>query len=201
MSNIESDSSDFWNLYKKSKNLKHDSESSDFWNLSKKKHSIYSSESFSTESDDETKNNLEQEILTKESKDKNKTKSKKSKDKEINSTIIVTSETSKKADTQTEQTDLTPVSIENKKVNLQSVNIENKKADLPPNQITYKNKNIGDFTIKEFYSNFMKSIIDMIKSLKQGKGLNEIFNDKDKLIHFGIILIIISILLVPLTLN
>jgi hypothetical protein len=195
MSNIESDSSDFWNLNKKSKNLNNDSESSDFWNLSKKKHSIYSSESFSTESDNEDKNI-------------DKTKSK-----ENNNKIVITSETSKKTDTQTEKNDLTPINIENKKADLSPVNIENKKADLtpvnienkkdylPPNKITYKNKNIGDFTIKEFYSSFMKSIIDMIKSLKQGKGLNEIFSDKDKLIHFGIILIIISILLVPLTLN
>jgi hypothetical protein len=183
MSNIESDSSDFWNLNKKSKNFKHDSESSDFWNLSKKKDSVYSSESLSTKSDDKNINNLEQEIITKEPKDKMEYKEDKE-DKEDNNKIIVDSETSK-----AEQSDLTPI------------NIQNKKTFLPVNKITYKNKNIGDFTIKEFYYNFTKSIIDIIKSLKQGKGLNEIFSDQDKLIHFGIILIIISILLVPLTLN
>jgi len=203
MSNIESDSSDFWNLGKKSNNLKSDSESSDFWNLSKKKHSKYSSESFSSETDEteEVKNNKKAEVKA-EVKAEEKVKVKVEVKAEVkadettkkinptNNESIVTSESSPgKGINETKQNDLIPVKI------------DNKKSDLPPNKITYKNKNIGDFTIKEFYNNFMKTIIDIINSLKKGKGLHEIFKDKDRLIYFGIAIIIICILLVPLVFN
>jgi hypothetical protein len=47
----------------------------------------------------------------------------------------------------------------------------------------------------------MKNIIEIVKSLKQGKGINTLFNDRERLLHLGIGLIILSVILVPLALN
>lgn len=80
------------------------------------------------------------------------------------------------------------------------ININEQENTLPPNQITYSKK-IGDFTLTEFYKNFIQSLIDIVKDLVKGRGLNQIFSDNNRLIHFGIFLIIISILLVPLALS
>ena len=175
-SKSDSEPSDFWNLSRNSNlNSKSDSESSGFWNLTKTKYDTNSSEDFST--DDETD----------ESESNNKITESKIKDNKKKSIVNLVKPLSNQS---IPNNDLTIVNIENNKIPI-----------LPPNQISYTNKKIGDYTIKEFYNNFMKNIIGMVKSLRQGKGLNQIFEGKDTLIHFGIILIIISILLVPLTLN
>ncbi len=172
MSTIDSDSSEFWNLYKKTNES--DSETSEFWNLYRKNYKKYEketetlSESFSSEDEGEEPS----------------TKSEKPDD-------AVAAEEGE----QTEPNDLISVKIDSKK------KTEDEDTNLPPKQIINGSKKIYDYTIIEFYSSFMRNIIDIVKTLKQGKGLNTLFNDRERLLHLGIGLIIISVILVPLALN
>jgi hypothetical protein len=208
MTNTDSDSSEFWNLYKKRHEpISESSESSEFWNLYKKKYKKYKidsidsiSEDFSSEEDDE-----ENEEETTENINSKQIKPDKivvpNKD-ETNMFVSVTVPKKQKISIPSKQeTNLPPKQETNillQKITSSTINNE---TDLPPKQTINGNKKISDYTIAEFYNSFMKNIIEMIKSLKQGKGLNTLLNDKEKLLHLGIGLIILSVILVPLTLN
>lgn len=183
MSNSNSESSDFWNLSKKDP-VAINSESSDFWNLSKKKYKKYTSEDFSSEEESD-----EEEVREEESPDETVEDVE---DVEEESIIIPNKPKQKltKSNNQIDN-DLTQV----------TVNIPTQNNTLPSKKIIPGDKKFSDYTIKEFYKKFMKSVIGIVKELKEGKGINSVLSDKDRLIHFGIVLIIISILLVPLTLN
>ena len=189
MSNLNSESSDFWNL---SKIDQINSDSSDFWNLSKKNYKKYTSEEFSSDSDeqDSTEQNTDTEQTAEQTAEQNSEQD---------------GQDAEQTDGQQDEVQTIP-KISFKQLNnedntdLTSVSVEST-YKLPSKQIISNNKKFSDYTFKEFYEKFMKNIIEIVKSLKQGKGLNTIFKDKEKLIHIGILLIIISILLVPLTLN
>jgi hypothetical protein len=165
MSNTNSDSSEFWNLYqKRHERISESSESSEFWNLYRKNYKKYSvSEEFSSDDEDPSKEQDESNDL-------------------IPVTLPTDQKTTVKSSTSGNQSEL-----------------EN--SSLPPKQLINDKKKISDYTIIEFYNSFMKNIIDIVKSLKQGKGLNTLFNDRERLLHLGIGLIILSVILVPLALN
>jgi hypothetical protein len=196
-----SDSSDFWNLNKES--YQHiSSESSDFWNLNKedksyKKYKYTSLDSIgipnlTTDFDSYSETFSDDPDLEPEESDADLDDSDvdlEDSDTDLQDSDLQESETNLNSDQKQipdqEQSDnLVPVPIN----------------ELPPKQVVNGDKKIYDYTILEFYSSFMKNIIDIIRSLKQGKGINTLFNDKEKLLHIGIALILLSVILVPLVL-
>ena len=73
---------------------------------------------------------------------------------------------------------------------------------LPPTQTIYNtNKNSQKYLFDDFYKKLIKTIIDTIKEIKEGKEFVAIFTNEDRLFYYGIILIIISILLLPIVLD
>ena len=73
------------------------------------------------------------------------------------------------------------------------------------------NKQIYDYTIKEFYYNFINSTLEITKSIKETmsnssdmktkSSLMDVLSNKKNLINVGIMLILISILLIPVILS
>lgn len=213
MSTIDSDSSEFWNLYiKPTQTISETSESSEFWNLYRKNYKEYSSsEGFSSDS-----------LNFKKKHKKHKKKSSSSKPTKPDQ-IISPEEPELEPGLESEPEEpndeelndpLVPVSVPpalskpkaklnpNPSTQTQPAQVQAQvNPTLPPTQTIPGNKKISDYTISEFYSSFMKNIIEIVRSLKQGKGINTLFNDKERLLHLGIGLIILSVILVPLTLN
>jgi len=76
--------------------------------------------------------------------------------------------------------------------------------------INEENKQIYDYTIKEFYYNFINSTLEITKSIKETmsnssdmktkSSLMDVLSNKKNLINVGIMLILISIFLSPLLL-
>ncbi len=209
-----SDSSDFWNLNKES--YQHiSSESSDFWNLNKedksyKKYKYTSLDSIgipnlTTDFNSYSETFSDDPYLEPEESDADLDADLEESDADLDDSDVDLEESD--TDLQESDTDLqeseTNLNSDQKQIpdqeqsdNLVPVPIN----ELPPKQVVNGDKKIYDYTILEFYSSFMKNIIDIIRSLKQGKGINTLFNDKEKLLHIGIALILLSVILVPLVL-
>jgi hypothetical protein len=211
MSEIKSDSSDFWNL------------NYDFFTKT--------NETFTSEDESNSNESNSNESNSNESSNnKSNSNESNSNDSTNNKKVELTNESSsnKKVELTNESSsnkiELTDESSSNQKIELTDESSSNKKIDLTPKsknmrylklsdksmtnkletkipiqekKIVIDNKKIYDYTIKEFYNNFMMSIIDMFKSLKSGKGFGTIIFEKNNLINIGIILVLISILLVP----
>jgi len=215
---MNSESSDFWDLYKKSnKTIYESSESSDFWNLYKKNYKEHLlSEKFFLKTKKINKVSKASKVSKsgksskpgksgKSSKTATKTKSNKvvapdntSDDVPDNTSDEVANDTTNEIPDETQNDVPDNTSDDLISVSLKS-NIPNAiNQTLPPKQYISGSKKIYDYTISEFYKSFMKNIIEIVRSLKQGKGINTLFNNKEKLLYFGISLIILSLVLIPI---
>ena len=182
----DSESSDFWNLSKQVQ-VQTNSESSDFWNLNKKNYKKYHSEDFLSDAElSESDAELSESDAELSESDAELSES----DAELSESDAELSESDAELSKNRQRTnsDLTSVKVKSP-------------SELPSKKTIIEGKKISEYTFKEFYQNFMKNVIGITKELKEGKGITTILSNKDRLLHFGIVLIIISILLVPLTLN
>ena len=103
----------------------------------------------------------------------------------------------------------TPAPAPNPTNLVNSINIQDKiNRILTSQNIPNDGKQIYDYTIKEFYYNFINSVIEITKSIKDNilnssdknakPSLIDILSNKKNLIYVGIMLILISIFLIPI---
>lgn len=69
---------------------------------------------------------------------------------------------------------------------------------LPKTEIINGPKKIFNLTLKEFYDDFIKNIIDIIYSIKSNDTIYNTFFIENRPTHIGVIFIILSILVLPL---
>jgi hypothetical protein len=102
----------------------------------------------------------------------------------------------------------TLISIPNPSI---SIDVQDKVNSISDLKEKTNNKQIYDYTIKEFYYNFINSTLEITKSIKETmsnssdmktkSSLIDVLSNKKNLINVGIMLILISILLIPVILS